>query len=413
MDFEYHYTAEQERFREEIRTWFEENIPPDIKQPIDPEELTDELSQFARQLRHKLGDKGWLYPTYPKEYGGGGLTSEHEMILQEEFQRRRVPTVFNANEVLLPALLVWGTDEQKKKFLPGLLTGRTITFQNFSEPQSGSDLANIQAKAVREGDDWVLNGQKTFVSGVAPHWANLLFGPLMTDPEAPRHNNLGYFLISAPTPGLQLMPMKLLHDHVGQNQHIVMMDNVRVPGDHLVGGDHQGWQVTQTTLEQEHGGKGRAFPKDEAVDDLLHYIRQTKTNGKTLGADHFVQQQAVRNYTEAHIFGLFAARNYWMYTERQEMSYHGSQLSLWRKEYGLRNSVRARDIMGPYSLLSGRDPRSTSEGLQAVYQQSSLAAVHPGGTVEIQKLIVARRLGVSKTKERAAPTPATATSYAA
>ena len=408
MDFEYHYTGAG-AVQAEVRTWLEENIPPEIKAPVDPEDLSDELYNYALELRRKLGEKGWLYPNFPKEYGGGGLTQEHEVIIQEELRKRKIPTV-RSNELVLPAIFVWGTEEQRKKFLPGLLTGETIAFQNFTEPQSGSDLANIRSRAVRDGDDWILNGEKVFVSGGGPGRADLLFGPFMTDPEAPRHNNLGYFLIEAPTQGLTLTSLQLLN---GRNQHFVVMDNVRVPGENLLGGDHQGWQVTQTTLEQEHGGRGQALPLDEAVDDLIDYVRDTKQNGGRLGEDPFIRQQVVRNYIDAHTYSLFAMRNYSMYQGREEMSYHGSQLSAWRKEYGLRNSGRARDVMGLYSVLSGKDQRSPFEGRPEVYQRFSLCAVHPGGTLEIQKLIIARRLGVSKTQERAAPTPSTATKFTA
>ena len=407
MDFAYHYTDEQETFRQEVRQWLEDNIPANIKAPVDREHYTDELYSFALQLRAKLGAKGWLNPTYPKEFSGGGLSAEYEVIIQEEFRRRKVPVVFS-NDLVLPAILVWGTDEQKQEWLPGLLGGTTIAFQNFTEPQSGSDLASIQSTAVKDGDDWVLNGQKVFVSGGGPGRADLLFGPLKTDPDAPRHHNLGYFLIPAKTPGVQLTAMRLLN---GRNQHIVIMDNVRVPSKALLGGETQGWQVTQTTLEAEHGGRGRALPVDEAVEDLIAYVQRTPHNGGRLGDDPFIRQQVVDSYLDSRIHTLFEKRNYWMYKSRQEMTYQGSQSALWRKEYMLRNADRARDVMGPFAVLDIHDSRSPFEGAPEVFQRASLAAAHPGGTVEVQKVIIARRLGISKTKEKAAPTPATATSY--
>ena len=407
MDFEYHYSPEQNRFREEVRAWIAENVPPGVRGPIDPEEMSDELFAIAVDLRRKLGHKGWLYPTYPKEYGGGGLTPQHEMILQEETGGRRLPSVFS-NMLLLPAILVWGTPEQKQKFLPGLFKGETIAFQNFTEPQSGSDLANIKSVAVQDGDDWLISGQKIFVSGGGPAKPNLLFGPIMTDPQAPRHRNLGYFLIPYPSQGLQLTPMRLLN---GVNQNFVFMDSVRVPGDHLIGGDHQGWQVSQTTLEQEHGGRGQAFPNDRGVDRLISYARDTKHNGGTLGKEHSIRQQVVDSYIDSHIHSLLARRNYSMYTKREKMSYHGSQSSIWGKVYRMDNADRARDVMGPYALLGTKEPRAPFRGATEVNQRGSLTGAHPGGTIEIQKVIIARRLGISRTQERAAPTPATATSH--
>ena len=407
MDFNYHYTEEQAQFRLEVRAWLQENIPPHIKAPIDRENITDEEYEFALDLRKKLGAKAWLYPTYPKEFGGGGLTAQHEVILQEEFRRRKVPTVFS-NDLVLPSILVWGTDEQKQEWLPGIMRGETICFQNFTEPQSGSDLASIECTAVRDGDEWIINGQKIFVSGGGPGRADMLFGPMKTDPDAPRHKNLGYFLIPAETPGLRLTSMELLNGH---NQHTVMMDDVRVPHRCLLGGETQGWQVTQTTLEAEHGGRGRALPIDEALDNNIEYVKHTKVNGGTLGQDPYIRQQVVDSFLDYHVYSLIEKRNHWMYTGRQEMTYHGSQSALYRKEYQLRNADRARDILGPYAILDTKDPAAPNEGAPEVFQRSSLTAAHPGGTVEVQKVVIARRLGISRTKEKAAPTPATATSY--
>ena len=188
---------------------------------------------------------------------------------------------------------------------------------------------------------------------------------------------------------------------------LLFMDNVRVPGDHLIGGETEGWQVAQTTLEIEHGGRGATFPRDEAMDNLLSYVRQTKRNGETLGQDLLVQQDAMAAYIDSHIHTLLSWRNYWMYQDREEMSYHGSQHALYRKVYRMTNADRARNIMGMYSMLGVGEPRAAFEGQPEVYQRSSLVGAHPGGTIEIQKVIIARRLGISRTRERAAATPST------
>ena len=277
MDFKYAYTKEQEEFRKEVRAWLKENIPDEMRSPVDRLDLTDEHYKFWRDMHPKLAEKGWLYPTYPKEYGGGGLSGEHETILLEEFELARVVHDFT-NPFVFATLLVWATEEQKQKFLVPLLKADKVAFQNFTEPNAGSDLASLQSRAVRDGDDWIITGQKIFISGHGePDW---LFGPIMTDPDAPRHRNLGYFMIPYPSPGLELSRLNLL---TGHDQSFFFMDNVRVPGDHLIGGEQQGWQVTQTTLEIEHGGRGVAFPRDESMDNLLKYVQETKSNGRDPG----------------------------------------------------------------------------------------------------------------------------------
>jgi alkylation response protein AidB-like acyl-CoA dehydrogenase len=352
-------------------------------------------------MHQQLAAKGWLYPTYPKEYGGGGLSGDQETIILEEFERARVVRSFT-NPYIFATLLVWGTEEQKHKFLTPLLSAEKVAFQNFSEPNAGSDLASLQSRAVRDGDDWIASGQKTYISGHGD--VDYLFGPLMTDSDAPRHRNLGYFLVPSPAPGLELTRLNLL---TGHDQSFIFMDNVRVPGDHLIGDANQGWQVSQTTLEIEHGGRGVAFPRDEALENILQYAAETERDGETLDSDPVLQQVAMDAYIDSRINTLLNQRNYWMYQARQEMTYHGSQTSMYTKTYRITNSDRARDIMGMYSLLGVREPRAPFEGAPEVYQRSSLTGAHPGGTIEIQKVIMARRLGISRTRERAAATPST------
>ncbi|MBI4299331.1 MAG: acyl-CoA dehydrogenase family protein [Chloroflexi bacterium] len=406
MDFAYHYTKEQEAFRQEIRTWLKKNVPEEMKRPLPriglvADDYSEEQYRFWRQTHPKLAEKGWIHPTLPKEYGGGGLTPGHETIISEEFDRARIPRDFS-NPYVCPPLLVWATEEQKQKFLVPIVKAQKAAFQLFTEPNAGSDLASLQSRAVRDGDDWVLTGQKIFITGTGD--PDLFLGPFITDPDAPRHRNLGFFVIPCPWPGLEIRRQNLLS---GYDSLFVFMDNVRLPGDHLIGGDHQGWQVTGTTLEIEHGGRGAAFPQDEAMESLFEYVRTTRRFGETLGSDPIVQQAIMAAYGESQIDMLLAKRNYWMYQARQEMSYHGSQFSLWGREYRMRNADRARDIMGMDSLLGTDEPRAPFKGLQEVYQRASLVGAHPGGTIEVQKVIVARRLGISRTRERAAATPST------
>jgi alkylation response protein AidB-like acyl-CoA dehydrogenase len=410
MDFnEYTYTAEQEQFRVEVRKWLDENVPTEARIPAGAmgggeEETSDELMAFARELHYKLGQKGWLYPTYPREYGGGGLTGDQDIVLQEELRRNRVPR-YGSNGLVNATLLVWGTEAQRMKYLVPLLKGEWISYQSFTEPQSGSDLANIKSTAVREGDEWVVNGHKLFVSGPGPANADILFGPLLTDPDAPRHRNLGYFLIPGKAPGVQLVPMRLLN---GSRQHFVYYDDVHIPGDALVGGDHEGWQVTNTTLEEEHGGRGAPAAGNDLARALIDHMRTTERGGALLGQDPLLQQLAVETYIDSRLGGLFTVRNYSMYSKRMEMSYEGSQSAAWTRESAVRNSRRAQQIVGPYGHLE-HDPRAPQRDFVAGV--SKRLPPHAGGTTEIQKTIVARRLGISRTPERAAPTPATATQF--
>ena len=290
MDFSLPYTPEQETFRKEVRAWLDENTPEEMKLPIDPNDTTQEMRTFWAEKHLELGRKGWLYPTYPKEYGGGGLSADHETILDEEFARARAPRSYG-NTYSFGSIMVWGTEEQKQKFLVPFMKGEKKTHQRLTEPQGGADLANVQGRAVRDGDDWLLTGQNVFISC----WGDEDYYPgvMMTDPEAPRHRNLGFFMVPNNVEGLEIRAMDLLPSSgrsPGPGQKAIFMDNVRVPADHMIGGDHQGWQVMQTLLEAEHGGRGRAFPRDDNVDSFVHYVKETDHDGGKLGCDPIVQQ---------------------------------------------------------------------------------------------------------------------------
>ena len=404
MDFASAYTEEQERFRTEVRAWIEKSVPEERRDPIDSRDLTPDHSVWWREKHKEMATMGWLYPTYPKEYGGGGLSGDHESILAEEFRRARVP--WSGSSLLFATLLVWGTEEQRQKFLVPLLTGEKTSWQKLTEPKGGADLADYQSRAVRDGDDWLLTGQNVFISGRGN--PDYLYGPMLTDPDAPRHRNLGYFIIPVASEGLDIKEMDLLS---GNGQHTIFLDGVRVPGDHLIGGENQGWQVLGTHLEQEHGGRGQAVPRDAVVGNLIGYVRDTKHGEGSLGSNPVVQQATMDAYIDSHRDTLLLQRTYWMYQSRQEMSYQGNVANVHNREHQLRNTIRVRDVMGPYSLLDRNEPGVSHGGAQEVDQREKAGQRHAAGSTNIAKVILARRIGISRTQERAAPTPSTATSF--
>ena len=399
------YTDEQERFRLEVRAWLEENVPDDMKEPIDGDDFTYEQYQFYRELWRKMGEKGWLFPTYPKEYGGGGMSADYEVIVSEEMSRAQVKAC-TSRSLVFQTLLVWGTEEQKQKFLPPLLRGDAIVFQKLTEPQGGADLASIQSRATQDGDDWILNGRNVFIGD--PYDVEYLAGPMVTDPDAPRHRNLGYFMIPVPSEGLELREMKLLPS---SRKQAIFLDNVRIPGDHLIGGVNQGWQVMGTHLEFEHGGRGRAVPRDENTDSLIEYLKETKHDGGALGNDEVIQQVAMDAVLDSHVQALLLQRTYWMYQNRMEIQYEGNVANVHGRESSLRNARRIRELYGPYGFLGTKEPDAPHGGAQEVNQRSRAGQNHAAGSTNIAKVILARRIGISRTQERAAPTASTATSH--
>jgi len=417
MDFALPYTEEQESFRQEVRVWLKENVPENLHDPIDPRDYTVEHAERWRYVHKALARKGWLYPTFPKEYGGGGLTGNHETIIDEEMHRAKVPANFTSDNTI-PSLVVWTTEEQKQKFLYPILSSEKTCWNKLTEPHSGADLADVQGTAVRDGDDWLLTGEQIFVSGRGK--PGFLLGPMKTDPDAPRHRNLGYFIIPVPdwdpetgSTGLDGLTIKEQNLLSGHDQHNILLSDVRIPGDHLIGGDHQGWQVAGTTMESEHGGRGRAFPTDAPVENLLQHVKTAKRHGNTLGEDTVLQQITMEAVLESHVQSLLLRRVYWMYQNRMEISWHSGVSNLHGRESTIRNDQRIRSIYGMSSLLDSHEPDPPHGGRQEVSHRSRAGQNHAGGSTNIAKVVLARRIGISRTQERPAPTPTTATNLSA
>ena len=400
MDFEPTYTPEQEEFRQEVREWLKENVSPDISHPPDSINITEEQYQLRRALGRKLGEKGWLWATAPEEYGGGGLALDHAVVIEEEVDSYglTVPPYYDSGGRLGGAsIMVWGTEEQKQTFLPPIFRGEVRTWQLLTEPEAGSDLANAKMSAERDGDEYVINGQKIYVGSSLG--ADYMWTITCTDNEAPRHQNLGWFMIPADLPGITIQPMDLLISggEAGAGSGVkntVFFDNVRVPAFNLIGGENEGWKVATTHLELEHGTGGR-IARNWLVDHLFEYCRENKRNGQPLTNDPEVRDKLIDIYVEAEIARLFNLRNYWMRHSKADITYEGPQASYWRKMSGLRMSQSILDILGPSALTY--DPQwGAADGHVEAHQRSAIVAIHPGGTADIQKLIMARRIGIGR-----------------
>ncbi|HAI08000.1 MAG TPA: hypothetical protein DCM17_01615 [Dehalococcoidia bacterium] len=400
MDFEPTYTPEQEEFRQEVKEWLKENVSPDISHPPDSINITEEQYQLRRALGRKLGEKGWLWATAPEEYGGGGLALDHAVVIEEEVDSYglTVPPYYDSGGRLGGAsIMVWGTEEQKQTFLPPIFRGEVRTWQLLTEPEAGSDLANAKMSAERDGDEYVINGQKIYVGSSLG--ADYMWTITCTDNEAPRHQNLGWFMIPADLPGITIQPMDLLISggEAGAGSGVkntVFFDNVRVPAFNLIGGENEGWKVATTHLELEHGTGGR-IARNWLVDHLFEYCRENKRNGQPLTKDPEVRDKLIDIYVEAEIARLFNLRNYWMRHSKADITYEGPQASYWRKMSGLRMSQSILDILGPSALTY--DPQwGAADGHVEAHQRSAIVAIHPGGTADIQKLIMARRIGIGR-----------------
>ena len=406
MEFEITYSAEQEKFREEVKEWLEHNVPAGIEHPADSTDLTLDQYHKRRELGYKLGEKGWLWPTAPQEYGGGGLDVEHSIVIEEEIDKigLSLPPYYDSGGRLGGnSILVWGNEEQKKEFLPKIFKGEIRTWQLLSEPEAGSDLANVKTTAVRDGDDYILNGQNVWVGSA--FGAEYMWTITCTDPEGERHKNLGWFMVPGDAEGISITPMSLLSS-AGESgagsgvKNIVFFDNVRVPAKNLIGGENNGWQVATTHLELEHGTGGR-IARNWIVDRIFDHCKETRFDGQPISSERFTQDKLIDIYIDAEIGRLFQLRNYWMRHTGASFTYEGPQASYFRKTSGLRIATNILEILGPHALTNDEEI-AVEEGHIEAHQRAAIIALHPGGTTDIQKVIMARRIGIGReNKEKA------------
>ena len=401
MDFATHYTQEQQEFRKEVRAWLDANIPKDFEEKLRPDsaEQTEEEFHWALAFRHKLGAKGWLAPLWPKDLGGGGLTMDQAVVIEEELAEHEIPPVGDLGLSLAgPAIRAWGTEEQKQRFLPPIMLGDSVVWQVFTEPEAGSDLASLKTRAVEDGDDFVVNGNKIFVG--SKYTADFLYTLAVTDPTAPRHQNISAFMIPTNAPGLTITHLDLM---AGGGKRMIYFEDVRVSRNNLLGGDNgrgKGWWVAQTTLELEHGGSGRVTARNKLVDQFIAYCKRATRNGKPISQDPEAQDALADMYIKSHVGRLLGLRNFWMRNSGVKFSYEGSQFSLWGKTFSPWLAKRLLEIAGPYATID--DPQWAAVRGELENQQRQSLATHPGGTPEIQKIIIARAIGMSRTPNRTA-----------
>src|ERR1700677_2188396 len=242
------FSPEETAFRDELRAWLADN-PPDPK-PADGGD--DAQYAWRRDWQRRLYEGGWAAPQWPTEYGGRGSTSTESAIYFEEIGRARVPMPANILGTLLggPTLMLWGTPEQKERYLAPILSAEEIWCQGFSEPDAGSDLAALKTRAVKDGDDWVVTGQKVWTSGAQySKWCMLV---ARTDTEAAKHKGLSYFLMDMNQDAVEVRPLRQITGESEFNE--LFIDGARIPHENLLGGEGNGWKVALTTLMNERAG---------------------------------------------------------------------------------------------------------------------------------------------------------------
>src|SRR5271163_1202501 len=395
MDFS--YTPEQEAFRMELRQWIADNLDPELRVYDAMDErvaASREVFEKRRVWQAKLYAAGWAGIAWPREFGGRGAGLIEQIIYNEEYARARAPIVpgYLGLGMCGPTLIQFGTEEQKRRYVKRILSAEDIWCQGYSEPNAGSDLANVQTRAEDKGDYFVLNGQKTWTS--AAQYADWMFMLARTDPKAPKHKGISYLLLDMKTKGVQVRPLVVASGHAHFNE--VFFEDVQVPKENLVGPKNDGWRVAMGTLSYERafvGGEGQS----EAVRSLIELAKRVQLEGQPAWEVPWVRQRLAALAIECQAARYTQLRSLTRQLRGLPPGPEGSMLKLFGSELGVRIARFSTELLGGYGLIGeptgvvADSPRWLNRVLSS--RQYTIA----GGTSEIQRNIIGERtLGLPK-----------------
>jgi alkylation response protein AidB-like acyl-CoA dehydrogenase len=391
MDFE--FTGEQETFRKRVRAWLEANVPDGFRgRSFVTTRADHEEVRRLRAWQKQMYEAGFVGMDWPRAFGGRGASVVEQIILYEEMARAAAPQFVNRGAVSMlgPTLMQYGTPTQQRRFLPGILTADEIWCQGFSEPNAGSDLANLQTRAEHAGDHFVINGQKVWTS--IAHVADWCFALVRTDREAPKHKGITFLLVDMKSPGITVRPLRQITGEAEFNE--VFFENVRVPVDNVVGRVNEGWGVAITTLAWER--------------DLLTFIRQISLKSALLrlialaqrtgrAADPVVRQQIAGLWIGEQCLRLNGYRSLTKILRGGAPGPEGSTAKLFWSQLDQELASTACEVIGPYSQLMEDTAWAPDEGQWAFYELLARASGIRAGTSEILRNILGERvLGLPK-----------------
>jgi alkylation response protein AidB-like acyl-CoA dehydrogenase len=401
------YPPEAEELRREVRAWLEENLPAGWGAP-GFFQSPDDREEFGRDWIRRLREGGWICATWPAEYGGRGLSTMEGVVLAEEFARVNAPmrADFFGDTLVGPTILRWGSEEQRKFFLPKILSGEITWCQGFSEPDAGSDLASLRTSAVLDGDEWVINGQKVWTT--QGFRADYIFLLCRTNPEAEKHAGISYLLVPMRQPGIEVRPIEQIDGSAEFNE--VFFTNARCPRENVVGGVDNGWEVAMTTLGFERGTSAttghRRFQKE-----LRTVIDLARQNGKV--SDPLIRQRLALAWSKVKIMEINGLRSLTatLRADNSAAALSATNKMFW-SEYHRDVMELAIDILGMGCVvltgeseneeftpgIGARTPRPgyPVSALQTSFFFSRSETIW-GGTAQIQRNIVGERvLGLAK-----------------
>jgi alkylation response protein AidB-like acyl-CoA dehydrogenase len=379
-------SPEEVRFRDELRAWLEANVPQDWSEWR--EKPIEESFPYLRAWQRKLHEGRWAAVSWPKEYGGRGATLPQQAIFWEEMARVEAPPMANALGLGLigPTIIAHGTEAQKKRFIPKILSAEEIWCQGFSEPNAGSDLASLQTEARLDGDHYVVNGQKVWTSyGWVGNWCELV---VRTDPTAPKHKGLSVLLIDMSSRGVEVRPLRQMTGESEFNE--MFFRDVCVPMENLLGQVNDGWNVAVSTLMYERGSYGaRLHPLFRRnITRLIELSRTFQKNGRAACQDPLTRQKLAQCYAEVEIMRLNQLRAFSRITASGAPGPEGSIQKIFWSELNQRLQQVAQEIFGPYGQLLADDRHAVDKGIWSYGYLRTRGNTIEAGTSEVQRSII-------------------------
>lgn len=388
MDF--NLNADEQKFVDEVRAFLDsEARHPDAAEFMAPDR--DAHSQLAdsperRAFNKRMAEKGYLGMSWPKDVGGQDIPGIYEYLLNEELALRGAPLIGKGVGCVGKTIIRHGSEEMKQRFLPLILDAEIEFALGYSEPSSGSDLASLKLKAVREGDEWVLNGQKVF--STSAHFAQWYWVAARTDPDAPKHKGISVFLVPMDHPGITVHEIKTLGDH-RTNQ--VFLEDVRVPASALVGELNKGWTYVCEALDFERFTFYTVNPLLRKLERAIETIRTTRREGRALSEDPTVRRDLARIATEVETAKMLQRRVVAGASKGRVPAVEAAMYKVFSTRLSQQITDFMLDLLGPVGILRHGDENAVDGGVWEHFYQTTPLDTIGGGSSEVQKNIIARR----------------------
>ncbi|MAI26444.1 MAG: acyl-CoA dehydrogenase [Spirochaeta sp.] len=375
------YTPEQESLREELRAYYDKLLTPEVRAAIHEGHGTGEA---MRATVRQIGADGWLGIGWPKEYGGQGRSEMEQFIFFDESMRAGAPVPMLTINTVGPTLYRNGTEEQKEFFLPRILRGEIHFCIGYTEPNAGTDLASLSTRADRDGDDYIINGQKVYTSLASD--ADYIWLATRTDQTASKHGGISIFVVDMKTPGVKATPMSLLSDH---NICTTFYDNVRVPATNLVGGENRGWKLITSQLNHERVTICSPGMLENAYDQILAWARETRRpDGTRIIDQEWVQTNLAQVHAGLHFLRLINWKVAWASTQGNLDVADASSVKVFGTEFYLEAFRLLMEVMGERAYLQRGSPGAIVQGYAESLYRSLLILTFGGGTNEVQRDLI-------------------------